>query len=720
MFKQNNATTDPGLATAAITPQALLRVTLALAATLALSIAFLLSSAAAALGARPARAGESAFASSASVRFGVTPLDEPAPPEVYSVEPSVGPTSGGTTVKIKGADFVKGSTVTIGVAATNVEVKSATEIVAKTAADSAGEDEVVVTHEAQSSSEGPSFTYEVLPHVESVTPAEGSTAGGTEVVIKGTGFLTGSSVTIGSKATSVTRVSETELKATTAAGTAGKDEVIVVDKRGASSGGPSFTYISPPTVTSISPAEGSTAGGTAVTVKGTGFSKAVTMSVEVDGVAATEVSVVSATELKAKTAAGSAGKGAVVVSDEFGSSGSTVDFTYVAPPTVSTVEPSVGPTTGGTAVVIKGTGFLKGSTVTIGSAATNVEVKSETEIKAKTAAGTAGKDEVVVTDVGGASTSNPKFEYVTPPTVTSIAPAEGSTAGGTEVVITGTGFVSGSTVTIGAAATGVEVKSETEIKAKTAAGTAGKDKVVVTLPDGVPSASTTEFTYISPPTVTSISPAEGSTEGETVVKIKGTGFIKGATVNIGVAVTAAIVVSPTEIVAETAAESAGKYPVVVADKFGTANGPAEFTYVTPESPGFDAADVGAAAPDVVTPAGVGAAAVTSPAATAPAASHAVLRLKAIVSDGQVHVHVTPVAGRTGRVLVTLRLVHGKQILALLTHSVTIAGTTPLTFTLKLPSAASAAASVLRASAAYVGSPSLTSRTVKIALARKSD
>jgi len=50
---------------------------------------------------------------------------------------------------------------------------------------------------------------------------------------------------------------------------------------------------------------------------------------------------------------------------------------------------------------------------------------------------------------------------------------EGSTNGGTEVTITGTGFESGSTVTIGSAATGVEFKSSTEIVAKTAAHAAG-------------------------------------------------------------------------------------------------------------------------------------------------------------------------------------------------------------------------------------------------------
>ena len=81
------------------------------------------------------------------------------------------------------------------------------------------------------------------------------------------------------------------------------------------------------------------------------------MTVEVGGTDATSVTVVSATELTAKTPAGSAGKAKIAVSDEFGKSGEATEFTYVAPPTVTKIEPAVGPTTGATAVKIKGTGF---------------------------------------------------------------------------------------------------------------------------------------------------------------------------------------------------------------------------------------------------------------------------------------------------------------------------------------------------------------------------
>ena len=60
------------------------------------------------------------------------------------------------------------------------------------------------------------------------------------------------------------------------------------------------------------------------------------------------------------------------------------------------------------------------------------------------------------------------------PTVSGISPASGTTAGGTPVTITGTGFLAGATVSFGGtAATGVTVASSTSITATAPAHTAG-------------------------------------------------------------------------------------------------------------------------------------------------------------------------------------------------------------------------------------------------------
>jgi hypothetical protein len=79
---------------------------------------------------------------------------------------------------------------------------------------------------------------------------------------------------------------------------------------------------------------------------------------------------------------------------------------------VSSVSPSEGSALGGTSVKIKGTGFLKGSTVTIGKAARSVEIISEAEIKAETPAFAEGETEVIVEDQYGASSGGVMFKFV--------------------------------------------------------------------------------------------------------------------------------------------------------------------------------------------------------------------------------------------------------------------------------------------------------------------
>jgi IPT/TIG domain-containing protein len=261
---------------------------------------------------------------------------------------------------------------------------------------------------------GASAAVAAAPTVTSVAPTSGPTAGRTRVTITGTGFVAGATVTIGSKAAAVRVVSETEIKARTTAHAAGAAEVVVTDTNGTSTGGPTYTYIAPPTVTSIAPTFGPTAGSTAVTITGTGFVVGATVTI---GSEAAAVEVVSETEIKAKTTAHAAGAAAVVVTDTNGTSTGGPTYTYIPPPTVTSIAPTSGPTAGGSAVTITGTGFVAGATVTIGSEAAAVEVVSETEIKAKTTAHAAGAAEVVVTDANGTSSGGPVYTYIAPPTV---------------------------------------------------------------------------------------------------------------------------------------------------------------------------------------------------------------------------------------------------------------------------------------------------------------
>ena len=85
------------------------------------------------------------------------------------------------------------------------------------------------------------------------------------------------------------------------------------------------------------------------------------------------------------------------------------------PPSISTVAPNTGSTTGGTAVTISGANFASGATVSFGGAtATNVNVTSSTMITASTPAHPAGVVSVTVTNPGGqGGTLANGFTYIT-------------------------------------------------------------------------------------------------------------------------------------------------------------------------------------------------------------------------------------------------------------------------------------------------------------------
>ncbi len=125
--------------------------------------------------------------------------------------------------------------------------------------------------------------------------------------------------------------------------------------------------------------------------------------------------------------------------------------------TVTNVSPVSGPAVGGTTITITGSGFASGATVAVGgTAATNVVVVSSTTITARTPAHAAGTVDVVVTMGGTSAQKSAAFTYlpVDPPppptpTISTVLPSYGRTAGGTPITITGSGFVTGVTVTVG-------------------------------------------------------------------------------------------------------------------------------------------------------------------------------------------------------------------------------------------------------------------------------
>jgi hypothetical protein len=249
-----------------------------------------------------------------------------------------------------------------------------------------------------------------------------------------------------------------------------------------------------PTVTSVLPTSGSIGGGTVVTISGTGF--LASPAVKFGGVSATSISA-TATSITATAPAHAAGKVDVVVTNSDGQSATlTQAFTYALPaPTVSSVSPNTGPTTGDTPVTITGANFQTGATVTFGAlAATNVVVVSSTSITARTPLGPTTSQlavDVSVTNPDATKgTATGAFTYTVPAlAVISITPntalPSGATgAASTAVTIFGAGFTTAltSSVTVGGvAATNVQVVDPVTIHATVPVHAAGSGDVVVTI-----------------------------------------------------------------------------------------------------------------------------------------------------------------------------------------------------------------------------------------------
>jgi subtilisin family serine protease len=358
-----------------------------------------------------------------------------------------------------------------------------------------------------------------------------------------------------------------------------------------------------PSISSLNPSSGPTAGGTSVVINGSGFTGlSGPAAVTFGGTNATSYLVNSQTQITAIAPPGAAGTVDVVVTGVNGASatGTADHYTYVAPPTITGLNPTSGSTAGGTSVVINGTNFVGvsgASGVVFGGVnASSYVVNSATQITATAPAHSASTVQVQVTGTGGttANTAADDYTYVLvlpSPTITGLNPTSGTTAGGTSVVITGTNLSGATGVAFGASASTIfTVNSPTQITATAPAQAAGTVDVVVTTGGG-PSATgaADRYTYVAPPTITGLNPTSGTTAGGTSVVIAGTNFVgvsgaNGVTFG-GTDASSYVVDSATQITAMAPPHAAGAVQVqVIATGGTTANTAADdYTYLTPPS-----------------------------------------------------------------------------------------------------------------------------------------
>ncbi|MFF7251497.1 IPT/TIG domain-containing protein [Embleya sp. NPDC008237] len=244
----------------------------------------------------------------------------------------------------------------------------------------------------------------------------------------------------------------------------------------------------------ISPNQGSTGGGTLVTITGTNLSG--TTAVKFGTKPATSVTNVSPTQVTAVSPSGTGTVGVTVTTP--GGTSNPIAFFYVGAPFKSSLSDTSGATAGGETISINGTGLSTATSVAFGANSAVPTVVSDSLINVVVPAGAAaGPVGVTVTTAGGTN-NGLSYTYVDGPAVTTIAPNEGPTSGGTAVTITGTSLGSTEQVTFDGSPAPFSVISATSVSAVTPPGAVGPADVVVTNPAG--SATVVGgFTYVAGP-----------------------------------------------------------------------------------------------------------------------------------------------------------------------------------------------------------------------------
>ena len=500
-------------------------------------------------------------------------------PSISSLSPSGGSINGGNTVIINGNNLLGSTAVSFGgVAARSFVVNSNTQITAVAPARAAGAATVAVTTPV--GVVNATYTYYATPVITAISPSTGSANGGTSVVITGSNFVGITGVSFGgTSALSYTVNSITQITAVTPARAVGAVQVAVTNPAGTAVSPANYTYFAQPSITSISPNTGSNVGGTTVVITGNNLTGAT--AVTFGGIAARSFTINSINQITAITPTGTIGTVTVQVVSPGGNA--TGSYTYsVSAPTITSLNPASGTTSGGNSVVITGTNLLAATSVSFGgTAALSYTINSATQITAVAPARAAGAVTLTVTTPGGSATAT--YTYSTTPTISALSVLSGTTSGGTTVTITGTNFIGATAVTFGGTnAASFAVVSATQINAVTPARVAGGVTVDVVTPGGTARAAQV-YTYVaSAPTISAISPNVGTTLGGNTITITGTNLIGTTAVTVGgVAATSVNVVSSTSVTAVTPAGTAGAKNVVLTTAGGSVTSASSFTYSAP-------------------------------------------------------------------------------------------------------------------------------------------
>ena len=454
-------------------------------------------------------------------------------PEVAGVTPWHASTTGGATIAVDGAHF--GSTIgTISIGGNACTPTHWTDTRIECVlpeGEGAAQDVHVVAANGGTSLEAKLFSYDA-PEVLAVAPGTGPLTGRITLTVAGRNFgkIPTVTVTVGGADCPVASKTHTAITCTLPAGT-GRHKNVKVTATGQSSVANGLFDYSPPIITSFSPASGP-AIGEELTLEGEYFAGGDGTEAPTVKIGTASCAVLTYSPTRITCAASGVGAGFPVSVTLAGQTTVAPNGTYAfIPPSVVGIDPTHGPTSGGSAIQISATNYGDDPIVFIGSIACSVISWLGGTINAIVPVGE-GKDlsVTVVTANGSASVANTLFSY-DPPTVATVKPSSGPALGGTELLIHGSNFGPNPAVLIGDNECELIQIDGDDLVCTAPAGDGAK--LTITVIAGNQQATLDDAFSYDVPSISSIAPNHGPTEGGLKLVIKGASFSHEASVTVG-------------------------------------------------------------------------------------------------------------------------------------------------------------------------------------------
>ena len=503
--------------------------------------------------------GESVTSSGHTVTYYV-------PPTTLSITPPSGPLTGGLAVTVFGSSFVSGNVacswldgVWTSTAATRLNSTAVTctipayyDLVDGGATEHSATQMRVVDLSGYYAGDPIGFAYEPLPVLTLLSPAFTYDADSSlpAITLAGSNFLPTSLLAcqFGSFLSSAVWLDRQTVvcNAPTTGMLISVLLRVTVHQTGDWSNALPFTYNAQPTVQHIAPTLGSVNGGTLVTVTGSNFINTVDAFCTF-GPHLVAAAVQSPTQLAcvAPSIVASNASNAVVVAVEvsFNRVVWTADgrmFTYLPDALPLSVSPARGSVAGGYTVLVTGMRFIANESQCsfAGLLSLNSTVQSSSAMLCKVPAyfnlaiiaPVVVALSVVQSSIGAAQMPSVLYTYMPLPSLVSVYPINGSTAGGTTLTLTGASFASTTTYNclVGGATQSAKRVNSATITCATPVHVAGS--VSVTVLDTALSVSSNPLTFLftAPITLLSLSPSIGSYHGGSVVTVHGSGFFSSS------------------------------------------------------------------------------------------------------------------------------------------------------------------------------------------------